>query len=147
MKILFHFILWGVLAICVVFCTTKAAHYAKETSEDEVFLFSSKEHNTPTGMVWIPGGEVVVGSNAINAYAPEKPAVKVRVEGFWMDATEVTNAQFQEFVEATGYVTLAENQSIGSNSKSNCPLPLPSQRKVIWHLGLWFLYRLQALYL
>src|SRR5262249_17518626 len=30
------------------------------------------------------------------------------VDGFWMDTTEVTNAQFAAFVEATGYVTTAE---------------------------------------
>jgi formylglycine-generating enzyme required for sulfatase activity len=38
----------------------------------------------------------------------ERPAHQVIVEGFWMDATEVTNAQFEEFVNATGHVTTAE---------------------------------------
>jgi formylglycine-generating enzyme required for sulfatase activity len=32
----------------------------------------------------------------------------VRVDGFWMDETDVTNAQFRQFVEATGYVTTGE---------------------------------------
>jgi len=129
MKILTHFILWGVVASCIVFCTTKAAHYTEETSQDKKFLFSSLKHNTPKGMVWIPGGEVVVGSNAINAYAPEKPAVKVRVKGFWMDATEVTNAQFQQFVEATGYVTLAEKPIDWEQLKEQLPPSTPKPKE------------------
>jgi formylglycine-generating enzyme required for sulfatase activity len=60
----------------------------------------------PPGMVWIPGGEFTMGSDA--AYPAESPAHRVRVDGFWMDETDVTNAQFREFVEATGYVTTAE---------------------------------------
>ena len=40
--------------------------------------------------------------------ADEKPVHRVRLEGFWMDATEVTNAQLRQFIEATGYVTTAE---------------------------------------
>ena len=37
-----------------------------------------------------------------------RPVHRVYVDGFWMDATEVTNAQFADFVKATGYVTVAE---------------------------------------
>lgn len=60
------------------------------------------------GMVLIPGGSFFMGTNEMEAYAVEKPAVKREVAGFWMDETEVTNAQFDEFVKATGYVTVAE---------------------------------------
>lgn len=63
---------------------------------------------SPEGMVWIPGGEFTMGSDWKHAWADERPAHRVRVDGFWIDATEVTNAQFQQFVEATGYVTTAE---------------------------------------
>lgn len=59
-------------------------------------------------MVWIPGGEFVMGSD--NHYAEEKPAHQVRVEGFWMDAHAVTTAAFARFVQATGYVTVAERR-------------------------------------
>src|SRR5215471_11242335 len=62
----------------------------------------------PPGMVWIKGGEFTMGSDAPDAYPAERPPHRVRVDGFWMDETDVTNAQFREFVEATGYVTLAE---------------------------------------
>ena len=41
-------------------------------------------------------------------YAEEAPAHRVTVDGFWMDRTPVTNAQFRAFVKATGHVTVAE---------------------------------------
>lgn len=63
---------------------------------------------SPPGMLWIPGGEFAMGSTAPGAMEDERPVHRVRVTGFWMDATEVTNAQFRAFVEATGYVTTAE---------------------------------------
>ena len=65
---------------------------------------------TPEGMVWVSGATFKQG--AVNgdkiAMDHEKPAIDVIVDGFFMDATEVTNAQFAAFVKATGYVTVAE---------------------------------------
>lgn len=49
-----------------------------------------------------------MGTDSDLGWPDEKPAHRVRVDGFWMDETEVTNAQFRAFVEATGYVTTAE---------------------------------------
>jgi sulfatase modifying factor 1 len=60
------------------------------------------------GMVWIPGGAFTMGTDSELGWPEEKPAHRVRIDGFWMDRTEVTNAQFRAFVEATGYVTTAE---------------------------------------
>lgn len=60
------------------------------------------------GMVWIPGGEFTMGSDSKDAKKDEKPIHQVKVDGFWMDATPVTNRQFKEFIDATGYVTTAE---------------------------------------
>jgi formylglycine-generating enzyme required for sulfatase activity len=57
-------------------------------------------------MVWIPGGTFTMGSN--HHYAEEAPAHRVKVDGFWMDQTPVTNKDFKEFVEATGYITFCE---------------------------------------
>jgi formylglycine-generating enzyme required for sulfatase activity len=62
----------------------------------------------PAGMVWIPVGEFTMGTEDSIGWHDEKPAQQVRVDGFWMDETDVTNAQFSAFVEATGYVTTAE---------------------------------------
>lgn len=58
------------------------------------------------GMVRIPGGTFRMGSD--RHYPEERPAHRVQVGAFWMDATTVTNAQFAAFVAATGYVTVAE---------------------------------------
>jgi formylglycine-generating enzyme required for sulfatase activity len=71
-------------------------------------LFQGAPPGEPPGMVWIQGGEFTMGSDAPDALSHEHPAHRVRVDGFWMDQTDVTNAQFRAFVEATGYVTLAE---------------------------------------
>jgi sulfatase modifying factor 1 len=72
----------------------------------------------PEGMAWIPGGEFSMGAvdplgqdaNVVGMQATEdsRPIHRVRVNGFWMDKTEVTNRQFAKFVKATGYVTVAE---------------------------------------
>ena len=59
-------------------------------------------------MVWVEGGTFTMGWEGEGGRADERPAHSVRVDGFWMDETEVTNAQFRAFVEATGYVTTAE---------------------------------------
>lgn len=64
--------------------------------------------STPPGMVWIPGGEFTMGTDGERGHEAEKPAHRVRVDGFFMDETDVTNAQFRKFIEATGYVTTAE---------------------------------------
>src|SRR5216683_1543969 len=58
------------------------------------------------GMVWIPGGTFLMGSD--HHYPEEAPVHEVSVDGFWMDKYTVTNEQFRRFVEATAYVTIAE---------------------------------------
>ncbi len=72
--------------------------------------------SAPEGMVWIPGGEFSMGSTAETESLCGQPGVtrdalpvhRVYVAGFWMDATEVTNEQFEKFAKATGYITIAE---------------------------------------
>jgi formylglycine-generating enzyme required for sulfatase activity len=66
---------------------------------------SSEEPPFP-GMVWIPGGTFRMGSD--RHYPEEAPVHRVLVDGFWMDRTPVTNADFERFLDATGYVTFAE---------------------------------------
>ncbi len=56
--------------------------------------------------MWIPPQTAVVGSD--EHYPEEGPAREVTVDGFWMQPHPVTNAQFEEFVVATGHVTVAE---------------------------------------
>jgi formylglycine-generating enzyme required for sulfatase activity len=61
-----------------------------------------------TNMVYIPAGKFWMGS--IDGQSDEKPVHEVEVDGFWMDKTEVTNEEFEKFVRATGYVTIAERK-------------------------------------
>ncbi|PQA86659.1 formylglycine-generating enzyme family protein [Hyphococcus luteus] len=56
--------------------------------------------------VSLPSGTVMIGEDGV--YPEEGPTKKVSVEAFEIDRTEVTNKEFREFVEATGYVTRAE---------------------------------------
>ena len=74
--------------------------------------------NAPPGMAWIPGGEFSMGcmvpNNGIcsvatmNAVNDSQPIHRVYVDGFWMDTKDGTNDEFEKFVKATGYKTVAE---------------------------------------
>ncbi len=57
-------------------------------------------------MIWLEGGQFRMGSD--RHYPEEAPRHPVRVDGFWIDRTPVTNRAFAEFVAATGHVTTAE---------------------------------------
>jgi formylglycine-generating enzyme required for sulfatase activity len=69
-------------------------------------------------MVWIPGGEFSMGAQdsadmneiGMQATHDSRPIHRVYVDGFWMDMTDITNEQFEKFVRATGYVTVAERK-------------------------------------
>jgi formylglycine-generating enzyme required for sulfatase activity len=73
---------------------------------------------TPPGMAWIPGGEFSMGAQdppgmddvGMKATLDSRPVHRVYVDGFFMDKTDVTNAEFEKFVKATGYVTIAEQK-------------------------------------
>ncbi len=81
----------------------------------------------PQGMVLIPGGEFTMGATDETRRPDQRPAHKVQVNSFYMDITPVTNRQFQEFVEATGYVTTAEKppnlEEIMSQAPPGTPKP------------------------
>ena len=72
----------------------------------------------PEGTVWIPGGEFSMGANdppdmdevGMKATEDARPIHRVYVDGFFMDKTDVTNAEFARFVKTTGYVTVAERK-------------------------------------
>jgi formylglycine-generating enzyme len=73
---------------------------------------------SPRGMVWISGGEFAMGATdplptgevGMQAATDARPIHRVYVDGFWMDETDVTNEEFERFVKATGYVTVAERK-------------------------------------
>ncbi len=77
------------------------------------------------GMVWIEGGTFVMGAEDQEGRADEYPSHNVKVKGFWIDVTEVTNKQFQQFVDATGYVTTAERAPDWNELKKQLPPGTP----------------------
>lgn len=88
-----------------------AAYQAKELSHE--------------GMVWIEGGTFAMGAADAEGRPDESPQHQVKVNGFWMDATEVTNAQFAAFVQATGYITTAERAPDWEELKKQLPPGTP----------------------
>jgi len=78
--------------------------------------FNAGPGAVPEGMVWIPGGEFSMGANdppdmdevGMKATEDARPIHRVYVDGFFMDKTDVTNAEFAAFVKATNYITVAE---------------------------------------
>jgi formylglycine-generating enzyme required for sulfatase activity len=77
------------------------------------------------GMMWIPSGDFLMGSDHRLAQDNERPAHRVKVDGFWMDRYHVTNAEFRKFVEATGYVTTAERKPAWETLRVQLPRGTP----------------------
>ncbi len=86
---------------------------------------SATPKSIPAGMVFIRGGEFAMGSKDTLARPDEQPIHRVRVDGFWMDVTEVTNAQYAAFVKATGYKTVAERPVDWEELKKQLPPGTP----------------------
>lgn len=128
----------GIIALLIVFQSCKEEEkgvplkegVAKENSipaqrDEDVALLVKKPDSVvvPNGMVWISGGELKQGAVPQDKMAMEheKPAIDVLVDGFFMDVTEVTNAQFKAFVAETGYVTTAERAIDWEELKKQVP--------------------------
>ena len=77
------------------------------------------------GMVLIPSGSFLMGSEEKFSRKDESPKHLVYVDSFWIDQTEVTNSQFTRFVEATGYVTTAEIPPKWEDIKKELPPNTP----------------------
>lgn len=102
-----------------------------------VLIDQPADVKTPKGMVWIPGGEFTQGAVPLDSFAMnhEKPAHRVRLDGFFMDITEVTNAQFSQFVKETGYVTVAERAIDWEQMKHQLPEGTPKPHDSILQPG------------
>ncbi|KFF19051.1 formylglycine-generating enzyme family protein [Flavobacterium hydatis] len=137
MKKINKYWLFGIIASGILFISFGYTNFIKPTTEkttqdcNEVQMVSSESKFEPTivnkktapskapeGMVWIPGGEFSMGSNVEDeslcslkgVTKDAAPIHRVYVDGYWMDKTEVTNEQFEKFVKATGYITVAEQK-------------------------------------
>ncbi|MFZ4428210.1 MAG: formylglycine-generating enzyme family protein [Saprospiraceae bacterium] len=89
----------------------------------------------PTGMVLIPAGEFSMGGIAGQADPDEFPVRRIRVSGFYLDAREVTNRQFAEFVKATGYVTTAEQPIDWAEMQKQLPPGTPKPDEALLQPG------------
>jgi sulfatase modifying factor 1 len=127
--------------LCMLSCKQRAAEHAVNQdslahcasqlpsrfgthSAGDSIAASSLEANHE-GMVWIEGGTFVMGAEDQEGRADEYPSHNVKVKGFWIDVTEVTNKQFQQFVDATGYVTTAEKAPDWNELKKQLPPGTP----------------------
>lgn len=84
-------------------------------------LIATSETVSTEGMVWIKGGEYMMGAADGDGRPDEYPQHKVKLDGFWIDITEVTNAQFKKFIDATGYITTAEKKPDWEELKKQLP--------------------------
>jgi formylglycine-generating enzyme required for sulfatase activity len=80
--------------------------------------------------VFVKSADVRIGSD--NTYPEESPARTESIARFEIDATEVTNAQFAEFVKVTNYVTSAENVQPGFDKPGAAVSTLPSATQPNW---------------
>jgi len=99
--------LLGIASVLLIAGRTIASPNTTASNPDEPSWVQVRR-KAPPAMVWIPGGAFLMGTNDRESFPNERPAHLVRVQGFWMDVHDVTNAEFAKFVEATGYVTTAE---------------------------------------
>lgn len=83
-------------------------HQGSAISLAPPLVIQSDGKNAPIGMMWVPGGEFLMGSDHKKAQDNEKPVHRVKVNGFWMDSTHITNDQFAQFIKETNYKTTAE---------------------------------------
>jgi formylglycine-generating enzyme required for sulfatase activity len=94
------------IAKCRVEAGSESTTYYVQANDRKSNIGSIAD-TVPPKVVWIPGGNFAMGSED-----PEFPDAglihNVTLDGFWMDEHKVTNAEFAVFVEATGYVTVAE---------------------------------------
>ena len=81
------------------------------------------ERVNPADMVWVEKKRYLQGAKVNDPYAMnrEKPSHHVTVDGFYIDATEVTNKQFEAFVNATNYITVAERPIDWEDLKKDLP--------------------------
>ncbi|GGZ15556.1 hypothetical protein GCM10007049_04620 [Echinicola pacifica] len=130
------------IAVIAVSCETKSttdqAGEEADTAQNTISKIEDAQAEPgqkQDGMVWIPGGEFMMGTDEEDAYPAEKPAVKRRVNGFWMDETEVTNAQYTKFTEETGYITVAERDLDWEEMKKQLPPDTPKPEESLMKAG------------
>jgi formylglycine-generating enzyme required for sulfatase activity len=118
-------IVLSLVILSFVACTSAERREVASRNDESTLQDSESASVSTEGMVWIEGGTYTMGSSDSYAEAHEGPEVVVEVSGFYMDATEVTNSQYAQFVEATGYVTVAERDIDWEQIKQELPPGTP----------------------
>jgi formylglycine-generating enzyme required for sulfatase activity len=116
---------------------TVKENITSEVEEHAILVNKPDGLPAPEGMVWVSGARFKQGAVTADkiAMGHEKPAIDVLVDGFFMDATEVTNKQFAKFVEATNYVTIAERGIDWEELKRQVPPGTPKPHDSILQPG------------
>ena len=104
-------------------CCMKIPSRFSVTHDSSIFHISSV--SSTEGMVLIPVGSFNMGGDNDQADKDEFPKHKVTVHSFYMDVTEVTNAQFKKFIDSTGYITTAERKPDREELKKSVPPGTP----------------------
>ncbi|HTF04178.1 MAG TPA: formylglycine-generating enzyme family protein [Bacteroidia bacterium] len=134
-----NFRIWSILPFVLLSCTDPDANTVQENKDSgcctslptrpgqitDIQEIIPSGDTSFVGMKLIPGGTFRMGADNDQSYSDEYPKHEVKVDSFWMDATEVTNAQFREFVHATGYVTTAERIPEWEELKQSLPPGTP----------------------
>ncbi|HEX7844277.1 MAG TPA: SUMF1/EgtB/PvdO family nonheme iron enzyme, partial [Chitinophagaceae bacterium] len=102
-------------------CMPAPSRFAKDTTSS----IRVGGDTSVAGMVLIPGGTFEMGGDNNQAAGDELPKHTVEVSAFYIDITEVTNAQFRKFVETTGYITTAEKKPDWEEMKKTLPAGTP----------------------
>jgi len=110
------FCVWGLIRLAVVSQSPLDRSAAAFTAT--IVQIPQSTEPAPAGMAWIAGGEFSMGCadprgkpfGGPDPMNDARPIHRVSVNSFWIDKTEVTNAQFAIFVTETNYVTVAERK-------------------------------------
>ncbi|WP_299255682.1 formylglycine-generating enzyme family protein [uncultured Aquimarina sp.] len=117
------------LLLAIIFINCKD----KPSKSDQLSVITEQ----PSGMIWVESKTFLQGAKQDDKFAMkrEKPSHNVTVDGFYIDETEVTNAQFKDFVEATNYITVAERPINWDSMKKELPPGTPKPHDSILQPG------------
>lgn len=137
-QIFFYFLLLQfILAACnqpenkiaagadTVSCHTNMPSRLATASDTSLSNIKSSDSVSHSGMKFIAAGEFMMGAGDNEGRPDEYPRHRVKLDGFWIDEQEVTNAAFAQFVNATGYVTVAERKPDWEELKKQLPPGTP----------------------
>ena len=115
----------GILLFALHFSCHRRNADTEKVRPGEFAKESHPQSSTPEEMVYVPAGTFPMGGKSEQADRDELPRREVSVSAFYMDETEVTNRQFKAFVDATGYVTVAEKPIVWEDIKAQLPEGTP----------------------